>query len=278
MLSTVNKEQDAISRPGPAVPTGSLAGDYDPAKFGMARIVHRREVAANLWVIRITTDFALSFRPGQHAVFGLYVDGRLVEHAYSMCSAPDEDEIELFIERLPEGRLTVPLHGLGVGADIPIRRQCQGVFLKEGLTETSRRLFVATVTGVAPFVSLIRSLRHLSATSGWRPDGQVVLLHGASFSHELGYLDELRHLDQQLDWLTYIPTVSRPWGDADWSGEMGRVEDLVRKYADKSDIRPGRATVHACGHPEMIRNVRAIMLRAGFDDAFIHEEPYVSEE
>jgi ferredoxin--NADP+ reductase len=89
------------------------------------------------------------------------------------------------------------------------------------------------------------------------------------------YLDELRKLSEEVDWLTYIPTVSRPWEDPDWKGETGRVDDIVRKYLDAAeDFTPETAVAYACGHPQMIENVRGILRRAGFDDAFIREEQY----
>ena len=33
-------------------------------------------------------------------------------------------------------------------------------------------------------------------------------------------------------WLQYVATVSRPWENPGWSGEVGRVEDVLRKHAD----------------------------------------------
>jgi len=69
--------------------------------------------------------------------------------------------------------------------------------------------------------------------------GPVITIQGAARSAELGYADELVDLAQEFDWLTYVPTVSRPWEDPDWRGELDGVEDVVRKYADAAGMRPG---------------------------------------
>src|SRR5436190_2190159 len=66
----------------------------------------------------------------------------------------------------------------------------------------------------------------------------------------------------------------RQWEDPEWSGERGRVDDLVRKYADTMDLTPKDTTVYLCGNPGMIVNVRDIMRRCGFEHAAIKEETY----
>jgi ferredoxin--NADP+ reductase len=78
----------------------------------------------------------------------------------------------------------------------------------------------------------------------------------------------------EYPWLTYIPSISRHWEDPEWTGERGRVDDLVRKYADSLDLTPRDTTVYLCGNPGMIVNVRDIMRRCGFEHASIKEETY----
>jgi ferredoxin--NADP+ reductase len=249
----------------------------DPAKFGSATIVSRRDFHGDLWVLRVTTDFDLGYRPGQYCTLALPVNGRLIERPYSICSSPEEDEIELFIERVPEGELTVPLYELGVGAEMPVRRRCKGLFLREAPVAAQDHLLVATVTGIAPFVSFLRTLRRRAARGEWSPEARLVLLHGASVSQEFGYLEEMRELERDVDWFSYIPTISRPWLDPEWPGEVGRVEDVVRKHADSLGLQPGGACAFICGNPQMIDNVRGVMRRRGFPDSAVHEEQYWPE-
>ncbi len=246
----------------------------DPEKYATATIVSRRDLAADLWVVRVRPDCDLAFRPGQYVTLGLELDGRIIERPYSIASDPEEAEIELFIERVPEGELSAPLYALETGSTTLVRRRCKGLFLRDAPVIDQPHLFVATVTGIAPFVSLLRSLRRRQLSGEWTPDEPVVAIQGASRSEELGYDEELRTLDAECGWFTYAATVSRPWDDPEWTGETGRVEDVLRKYADEAGLRPGHGAIYLCGHPGMITNSHGIMRRCGFSDKEIREEQY----
>jgi ferredoxin--NADP+ reductase len=78
-----------------------------------------------------------------------------------------------------------------------------------------------------------------------------------------------------LPWLKYVPTVSRPWDHADWPGEIGRADDILRKYADQWGLDATNTTAYLCGHPDMIANSKAILKRRGFlDRTGVKEEIY----
>jgi ferredoxin--NADP+ reductase len=245
----------------------------DSEKYAAATVVARRDLAPDLWVLRVKPEIELPFRPGQYVTIGLPRNGRIIERPYSICSSPAEPEIELFIERVPEGELSEPLFELGVGGEMVVRRRTKGLFLKDAPLVDQPHLLVATVTGIAPFVSLLRSLAAQARAGEWSPE-PITALQGASRSEELGYADELQALDAEFPWFTYVPTVSRPWDDLQWKGESGRVEDVLRKYADSLEMRTGHGAVFLCGHPGMISTARSIMKRRGFNDKEIREEQY----
>jgi ferredoxin--NADP+ reductase len=248
--------------------------DFNAEKYAAARIIDRRDCGADLWVIRIRSDLEITFRSGQYVTLGLPRAERVIERPYSICSDPAEDAIELFIERVPEGELSAPLWTLQAGEEVLIRKRCKGLFLKDATAVAEPHLLVATVTGVAPYVSLVRSLRRRQLAGEWAADFPVTILQGASHEHELGYTDELRKLDAECDWFTYVPTLSRPWDNPEWRGETGRVEDVMRKHADAIGLNTESGGVYLCGHPGMISNGRTIMRRAGLLDAAIREEQY----
>ena len=94
-------------------------------------------------------------------------------------------------------------------------------------------------------------------------------------AHLIGtHLDELNRYAAELTWLKYVPTVGRPWDDAGWNGEVGRVDDLIRKYADMWNLDGGNTIVYLCGHPEMIENAKGILKRRGFPKETVKEEVY----
>jgi ferredoxin--NADP+ reductase len=146
--------------------------------------------------------------------------------------------------------------------------------------DTTRHYHVmaATVTGVGPYVSIVRHQRRDLKNGTVETPHRLLILHGASRSWELGtYRDELSRLDQESDWLTYVPTVSRPWEDPNWSGEQGRVEDVLRKHLDTQGFPMSETAAYTCGHPQMIENAQGILERAGLPEDHIHEEKYFVE-
>ena len=78
----------------------------DSEKYASAVVVGRRDLAKDLWILRLKPEIELPYRPGQYVTIGLPRNGRVIERPYSICSAPTDPEIELFIERVPEGEAT----------------------------------------------------------------------------------------------------------------------------------------------------------------------------
>lgn len=247
---------------------------FSEDKFFRARVTHRRNLAEDLWVIRIDPGAEFRFSPGQYATLGLDGAGKLIERAYSIVSAPHEKELEIFIELVPQGELTPLLYQLDVGAQIAMRKVPKGRFTLDVKSGRKNHLLLCTVTGIAPFVSYIRSLE-----KEWREgkfDGahRLFVINAASRSWEFGYREEFERAASAIPWLTYVPTISRPWQDAEWDGETGRVEDLIRKYADLWGLDGTNTTAYLCGHPQMIENSKGILQRRRFDKEAIREEVY----
>ena len=244
-------------------------------KFYRAKITRREDFAPNLWMIRIHPGGEFRFAPGQYATLGLEGPAKRSERPYSIVSSPHEDEIEFFFELVPDGELTPDLYSLQVGDELLMRKVAKGRFtLETSRPGRTNHFLVATVTGVAPFVSYVRKL-----AKDWRegafPAGHTLfLLFGASRSWEFGYHEELSMIAQEAPWLTYVPTVSRPWEDEKWKGEKGRVDDLVRKYADMWGIHADNSVAYLCGHPEMIEHGKGVLKRIGFEKEFLKEEIY----
>ena len=78
----------------------------------------------------------------------------------------------------------------------------------------------------------------------------------------------------EVPWFKFVTTISRPWEDASWSGETGRVDDLVRKYADVWALRPETTTAYLCGHPSTCENGQGILKPAGWQKSSMFEEVY----
>jgi ferredoxin/flavodoxin---NADP+ reductase len=245
-------------------------------KFLPARIVDRREVAEDLFVLRVAPGGPFTYLAGQYATLGVEVEGKRIERAYSLCSSPYEEELEFFVERVAEGELTPLLYSMDQGAPLLLRRFAKGRFTLDLKSGRKNHLLVATVTGVAPYVSYLRTVYQDWKKGGTPVPGEhrLYCVQGASRSREFGYRDELEKYAGEAPWLKYVPTVSRPWEDLEWTGEKGRVDDLIRKYADLWGLRPEETTAYLCGHPSMVETGRGILQRAGWKKDGMQDEVY----
>ncbi len=227
-------------------------------KLATTTITYREDITHDLWKVWIEKPEGFQFKPGQYCTIG--VDG--IERAYSIVSAPYEDDLELFVELVPppDGNLTPLLHEMGVGKTVTIRPRAKGIFVLN--PSLPNHLFVATVTGVVPYVSIIRQYLHDGMTGH-----NFHVLMGASYADEFAYDEELQRLSEEHpEFITFVPTISRPDEEpnANWKGEKGRVNMIVEAYAERAGLTPEDTIVYACGHPGMIEDVKDRMIPRGY--------------
>ena len=121
---------------------------------------------------------------------------------------------------------------------------------------------IATVTGVVPFISILREYLYQEQSGH-----HFYVLEGASYVEELTYDDELQQLaNEHSDLITFVSTISRPTEErnAACTGETGRVNSIVQKSADKFGLKPDDTLIYACGHPDMIEDVKDQFGSKGF--------------
>lgn len=246
----------------------------DEEKFTRGRVTMREKFSDDLWRFRVDPGEGFKFVAGQYATLGVEKDGKRIERAYSLVSSPYEKELEFFFELVEQGELTPLLFPIEPGADVLMRRIAKGRFTLDLKSGHRNHLLLSTVTGVAPYVSYVRTLYADWKENKFPGDLHLYVIQGASRSWEFGYRDELERIAGEVPWLTYVATISRPWEDADWGGEVGRVEDVIRKYVDKWDLVISDTTGYLCGHPQMIELGNGILMRCGFDKLSVRQEVY----
>jgi NAD(P)H-flavin reductase len=231
------------------------------------RISRWEEATPGLAIVGVQANEAFPFAPGQYATLGLMGDTKLIQRPMSVSSSADDlSEYEFFIRLVEGGQFTPLLWQRGVGDPINIKGP-KGKFLLQDDGRTC--LFVASGTGLAPFISMIETLRHRSETR------DVVLLHGVSYEHDLAWRAELEGLETSGDFpLRYVATISRPQEASGWTGCTGRVETIVAGQLDEHALSPETATIYLCGNPDMITAVDDIAMSRGFPPEQVRKELY----
>lgn len=248
-----------------------------------ATLVERIDLTSALAVFKIRPDEPSPdrFKPGQYMTIGLNNEARpelgSVRRPMSIVSAPEEGDVFEFYVRYvshpeSENPLTHLLWNAKTDDRIFLRPKAAGTFTLEdtvGIADRRKKICVAAGTGLAPFLSMVRSvvLRDPQA----RLD-DFVILHGASYPADLGYSDELDGL--RARGLHYFGTVSRPQASPGWQGDTGRVEDYfapgrLAQLEERIGLAPGgllpeSSTIFICGLQGTIGETVMRLLPRGF--------------
>ncbi len=233
-------------------------------KHYVAKVLERKDLSEDLWLVRVDPGGPFKFVAGQYATLGVDHNGKRIERAYSIVSSPYEDG------------LTPHLYKLHPGDTLLCRKISKGRFTLDLKSGRTNHLLLATVTGLAPFVSYVRTLyKDWKAGNSPMPGNhKLFCIQGGSRSWEFGYREEMEKFAAEVPWFKYVSTISRPWEDEKWSGQTGRVDDLVRQYALEWGLKAADTTGYLCGHPNMVENCRGILQRAGWQKGSMFEEVY----
>lgn len=241
-----------------------------------ATLVSRAEESPRVFLLRVRPDAAElpGFEPGQFVQAGLILptparDGsgalrpRLQRRSYSLSSVPgDPRGLELCIALVQDGRLTPELAKLAPGARLWLDPAPLGRFTLEGIPAQRDLVLVATGTGVAPYVSMLRAY---AGRGRWR---RLAIVHGVRESADLVFRAELEEAARLDASVRYVPVVSRDAEAAGWSGLRGRVQQVLEPARLRElagiELAPKHVHVLLCGNPAMIDETRALLEERGF--------------
>lgn len=249
-----------------------------------ARLATRMEISPGLTIFRVVPDgWELpDFVPGQFAVLGMPgkaprcvesepeegdVDPeKMIRRAYSIASSSVAREfLEFYVTLVPSGALTPRLFALQPGDPVFLGKKLTGMFTLDRVPEDKHVVMVATGTGLAPYMSMLRT--HMECGG----ERKFAVFHGSRHSWELGYRSELSMLDHMCSNFLYVASVSRPAQEVvAWTGESGYVQDIWKKdlLAEKWGFQPTPDNTHLllCGNPSMIDDMVAMLAEQGFTE------------
>ena len=207
-------------------------------------------------------DYEFTHSAGQFVMIDLPIAHKYTNRAYSIASAPSDDNIiELCIVLNPKGVGTPYMWENYVEGDEVMVTKALGKFsLPE---EIDRDLcFICTGTGIAPLRAMLLDILNKNI-----PHKNIYMIFGTRYKKDILYWEEMRNLMSEHAEFQFIPVLSR---EQDWDGEKGYVHWIYEKIF--SDKRP--AYFYLCGWKDMLNESRNRLVELGYDKKFIKFESY----
>jgi ferredoxin-NADP reductase len=212
--------------------TASTSPD-NPGEIQTVELLQRRWLTKNAFEIELTRPPSLKFKPGQAIRFV----HESLERYYSLLSTPDDSNLTLCVCHVPQGDFSRLLANAEIGCLFKLTGP-HGYFTFK--SSGRKPVFIATGTGIAPFVSFARS----GITD-------FTLLHQAISADELYYQSYFHKITPK-----YFACLSEAPSKASSFPNLyfGEISECIRK-----NLRPGSYDFYLCGEREMIREVTLLV-------------------
>jgi Na+-transporting NADH:ubiquinone oxidoreductase subunit F len=186
-----------------------------------------------------------------------------------MSSTPqDKEHIELLIRLVPGGIATTWVHQhLKEGDTVEV----VGPFGEFGVRDTDAvMVFVAGGSGMAPFKSM---LNHMAQTGQWT-NREIWYFFGARSKRDMFYLDEMADLAARFPNFHFIPALSEPKPEDDWTGPVGLITNVLDSYFKEKIGKDKPMEGYLCGSPGMIDACVKVMTANGIGQDKIYFDKF----
>lgn len=219
-------------------------------------------------LFRIRTERPQSFRftAGEFVMISLTDTPK---RAYSITSGPYDDYIEFYSIKVPNGPLTSKLQHVKVGDELDVGTKPTGTLTLANLELGGNLWLLATGTGIAPFISLLRDPETYDSFD------QISVYWSVRTTQELlAYDDFLKESD-----IKYVPAVTQ---DSTWTGRKTRITHTIRHGEIASNLEPSEHKIMICGNLEFNKEVATMFDGWGFQEGsskqagtFVQERAFV---
>lgn len=235
------------------------------------KILSKKTLAHEVFELKIEKPEGFKFKAGQYisiVIPGAGPGGRNLRRAYSIASAPEQEEIELCIKKVEGGPATTYLDNLEPGEFFEAQAPFGDFCLDHSLDLPC--IFIGTGTGIAPFRSMVLS-------NEWRANPKVGFLLGVRSEQDILYpelfLQEKARLFQQSPHIRIA--LSRP--QEHWIEQNPEVgfHGRVTQYLQQLEWEFTRSHFYLCGSGAMIQEVKDfLMQKKSVLKDHIHTEKY----
>lgn len=221
------------------------------------RVIENRHWTEALFSLRVEAP-ALRFSAGQFVRIALDVDGERVARPFSFVNPPHDPVPEFYGIVVPEGALSPRLARLAAGDALYIATNPSGFLVLDEVPQSQELWLIATGTGLAPFLSILRT------EAPWQRYRSVILVHAVRFAGELVYRELIEGVQREHPGrLRYLRFVSRERAAGALEGRVPAALRDGRLEAAAAPISPERSQFMLCGNPGMVKDMSAALAERG---------------
>ncbi len=222
--------------------------------------VTRKQIwTEGLFTLHVAVDGVMPFEPGQFLQVGVKSDEQSrIYRPYSVAS-PHGPSLEFYIVRVDDGALTPRLWNLANGDAIEISERAAGSFTLSHAPRHPDLWLIATGTGLAPYIAMLRS------PAVWASFARIIVVHGVRYRRDLSYTGELAEYERTRPGVfTYVPMATRDDCPQGLAGRITtRLVDQGLEERAGCRIAADRSTMLLCGNPAMLDEVESLLIDRG---------------
>lgn len=230
------------------------------AKFTQGKVVAQRRWTERLLSLQVDAD-PIAFEAGQFTKLALpaETEGEMLARAYSFVNAPGERPYEFYYVIVPEGPLSGRLSRLEAGDAVWLSPGAAGFLVLSEVPDADNLWLLATGTGIAPFLSILKS------ETAWRRYRRIVLVEAVRHADELAYREQIERLKREYEGrFESVIFVSRETAQGALSGRIPQAMlDGRLDAAASAELSAAASQVMICGNPDMVRDTVQALAQRG---------------
>lgn len=218
-------------------------------------------------LFRIRTERPSTFRftAGQFVMIGMGDND--IMRAYSITSGPYDEYLEFYSIKVPDGPLTSRLQHVKVGDEIEVSEKPVGTLILANLELGGHLVMMASGTGIAPFISLLRDPETYDLF-----ENITVTWTTRTHAEQDCYREFLNEMPVE-----YISTITQ---------EPAELQGRIQKFMENGTIKvddPLNQRVMLCGSMAFNEDLKEHFTSLGFEEGnkktngtFVQEKAFVS--
>lgn len=199
------------------------------------------------------------FLPGQYLILIFSKDDKIIRKFYSISSSNKiKDKIEFVVKIIENGLGSTYLSNLKEGDNVEFQGPAGLFYLRQ---DNNSKILVATGTGIAPMISMIKS--HLGEVNS-----NIRLIWGLRTKDDIYYLDLLQNMAQKYNNFTYEIYLSREEGG-------GRVNIGIDKVLSDTTMDKTNMEFYISGDRNIVDSLRTYLIEKQILPEKIKQEKFI---